>query len=351
VNSYAADLPDWSRVLGVPGIRGVIRAEIEDFCVQELPLITPSGEGSHLWLNIEKRNANTSWVAQQLGLAAGVASRDVGYAGMKDRRALTTQWFSVALQEARDTHWRQWDIPDAVILDAQLHNRKLKRGALRGNRFRLVIRNLEGSGEHLESRLEYVREKGVPNYFGPQRFGHGGRNVGQGARWLEKGGRLPRNKRSIYLSAVRSFLFNEVLSRRVDLGNWNSLVDGDVASLDGSHSTFPCRLPDPVLIRRCSEFDIHPSGPLPGAGETELAGESANLEQRALEPHEALIKGLERAGLKSARRPLRLVPKALRWDLEGSSLVLEFELPSGGYATSLLRELVSIEPVTISKTA
>lgn len=343
-------LPDWNRVLGDTDTRGVIRAEIEDFRVEEVPLITPSGEGSHLWLNIEKRNANTDWVARQLGLAAGVAGRDVGYAGMKDRRGVTTQWFSVALQEAQNSQWRQWDIPDTVILDAQLHHRKLKRGALRGNRFRLVVRNLAGPAGDLELRLENVKKQGVPNYFGPQRFGHGGRNVGQGARWLEKGGRLPRNKKSIYLSAVRSFLFNEVLSRRISLGNWNNLIDGDVASLDGSHSTFPCRMPDPVLSRRCSEFDIHPSGPLPGKGDTETTGDAADIEQQVLAPYESLLMGLEKAGLRMARRPLRMVPAHIRWAREDASLVLEFELPSGGYATSLLRELVSTEPVTISET-
>lgn len=349
--SPAGSLPDWNRASGDLETTGVIRAEIEDFRVDEIPIIEPAGEGSHLWLNIEKRNANTDWVAKQLGLAAGVPHRDIGYAGMKDRRGVTSQWFSVALQEAKNTTWQDWDLPDAAVLEARLHRRKLKRGALRGNRFRLVVRQLEGPLDALEMRLQNAKLQGVPNYFGPQRFGHGGRNMNQGTRWLEHGGRLPRNKKSIYLSAVRSFLFNEVLSRRVELGNWDRLVDGEIASLDGSHSTFPCRLPDPELVRRCSGFDIHPSGPLPGLGDSEVSVAAMEIENQALAPHVSLIAGLEKAGLKAARRPLRLVPARFEWEFQRSGLLLNFELPPGGYATSLLRELVSVEAGTISETA
>jgi tRNA pseudouridine13 synthase len=341
-------LPDWRRVAGVLDVQGVIRADIEDFRVTELPLITPAGEGSHLWLNIEKRDANTDWIARHLARAAGVSPRDVGFAGMKDRRGVTSQWFSVALQEARDSAWQGWKLPDATILEAHRHNRKLKRGALRGNRFRLVVRDLQGHAESLPDRLERVKSQGVPNYFGPQRFGHGGQNVARGIRWLQNGGRLPRNKRSIFLSAVRSFLFNEVLARRVELGNWNRLVDGDIACLDGSHSSFPCRLPDAELERRCAAFDIHPSGPLPGAGGMETAGDCADIERRVLAPHASVIANLEKAGLKGDRRPLRLVPRALEWRFEGPDLTLEFDLPPGSYATSLLRELVSTGPDILS---
>ncbi len=342
-------LPDWSRLSGVPETTGIIRSELEDFRVEELPLITPAGEGSHLWLEIEKRDANTDWVAKALARLAGVPARDIGYAGMKDRRGVTSQWFSVALQEAGNSDWQEWEIPGAAILAAHRHQRKLKRGALRGNRFHLVVRRLEGGTGGLEDRLQRVKAQGVPNYFGPQRFGHGGRNVGQGVRWLEHGGRLPRNKRSIYLSAVRSFLFNEVLSRRVDLGNWNRIIDGDVASLDGSHSTFPCSMPDPELSRRCDEFDIHPSGPLPGRGRPAVSGESAEIEESVLNPYEALVRGLEKAGLEAARRPLRLVPGAMCWELAGKDLSLGFELPPGAYATTVLRELVSTDAGAISE--
>jgi tRNA pseudouridine13 synthase len=342
-------LPDWNRVSGPPGGRGLLRVDVEDFRVEELPLITPDGEGSHLWLEVEKRNANTDWVARQLAALAGVPARDVGFAGMKDRRGVTTQWFSIALQEAGDSDWENWEVPDAVILRAQRHGKKLKRGALRGNRFRIVVRKLEGQLDDLENLLQRVAQRGVPNYFGPQRVGHAGRNVAQGVRWLEHGGRLPRNKKSIYLSSVRGFLFNRVVSRRVELGNWNRIVDGDIASLDGSRSTFSCRMPDPELSRRCDEFDIHPSGPLPGGGEIQIAGEAAEIEESVLAPYETLVGSMARAGLKAARRALRLVPKGIEWEHDGRVLILKFELAPGAYATSVLRELVTTGPVSISE--
>lgn len=336
--------------MGPPVCHAVLRAKIEDFRVQEIPLVEPEGEGNHLWLEIEKRNANTDWVARQLAALAGVPGRDVGFAGLKDRRGVTTQWFSVGLQEAGDRDWEQWEIPDARILRAVPHPRKLKRGTLRGNRFRLVLRQLEGPLDELERRLVRAARQGVPNYFGPQRFGHGGRNVARGMHWLEHGGRLPRNKRSIYLSAVRSFLFNGVLSERIDLGNWNKMVDGDAAILDGSRSTFPCTMPDPELSRRCEEFDIHPSGPLPGGGEAAVTSDAAEIESGVLGSHESLIHKMNRAGIKAARRSLRLLPGGMEWKFDENSLVLKFELQPGAYATSVLRELVSTDPVSISET-
>jgi tRNA pseudouridine13 synthase len=345
----AGSLPDWVRVDGVPECSGKIRVRIEDFRVEEIPLITPANQGSHLWLEIEKRGANTDWIARQLASQAGVSGRDIGYAGMKDRHGVTRQWFSIALQEARDSDWESWNLPDATILKTHLHSRKLKRGALRGNRFRLVVRNLDGESGPLPGRLLRVSRHGVPNYFGPQRFGHGGLNVARGAHWLQHRGRLPRNKKSIYLSAVRSFLFNEVLARRVEKSCWNQLLDGDIASLDGSHSTFPCELPDSELDRRCNEFDLHPSGPLPGGGGARVERSAALIEQAVLDAHEAMVEGLERAGIKMARRSLRLLPKAMHWEISGTDLSLEFELPPGGYATSVLRELVTTDPDSISK--
>lgn len=342
-------LPDWNRVLGDPGCRGRLRAEPEDFRVEELPLITPEGRGGHLWLEIEKRGANTRWVAGQLALQAGVPERDVGFAGMKDRHAVTRQWFSVGLQEAADSDWENWRIPDAIILRAVAHGRKLKRGALRGNRFQIRVRSLEGDRSGLEDRLQKVAAGGVPNYFGPQRFGHGGRNVARGAQWLERGGRLPRSKRSIYLSAVRGFLFNAVLSRRVKLGNWDRILDGEIAALDGSRATFPCAMPDDNLARRCEDFDIHPSGPLPGRGGPLPGREAAAVEEDALHPHVELIEKLAAAGLNAERRSLRVRPAGLDWTFEGADLALTFSLPPGAYATSVLRELVTVAGVSISE--
>jgi len=334
-------LPPWRRYLGDPELSGVIRVHMEDFQVRELPLVHPSGEGTHLWLEVEKRHANTNWVAEQLAAASRAHMRDVGFAGMKDRHAVTTQWFSVSLQEARNPDWKTWIIPDVTILQAHQHSRKLKRGALKGNHFRIVVRQLEGNTTGLEKRLDAVKRRGIPNYFGPQRFGFHGSNVERGIRWLEQGGRLSRNKRSIYISAVRSFLFNEVLSQRVEDGSWNHILDGELAMLDGSHSLFDCAMPNQLLARRCDDFDIHPTGPLAGSGGLRPERQAALVENELLEASADLVRSLQKAGAKAGRRGLRLLPGKLEWDLKGAVLNLVFDLPPGGYATSLLRELVS----------
>jgi tRNA pseudouridine13 synthase len=341
----AGPLPDWAFVDGKPAARGVIRSSLEDFRVEEIPVIAPSGEGNHLWLEVEKRGANTNWVAAQLARAAGVTGRDVGYAGMKDRHGVTRQWFSIGLQEAENDDWQSWSIADTAILGGTRHQRKLQRGTLAGNRFRLVVRRVDGDRDELAGRLERVREQGVPNYFGPQRFGHQGRNIPQAAAWLEKGGRIPRNRRSIYLSSIRSFLFNEVLSARVAGGNWNRIVAGDIAMLDGSRSTFHCDDADKDLDERCSAFDIHPTGPLPGAGGKQPRDEAEFLEQRVLAGHRPLIEGLARKGVEASRRSLRLRPAGLEWERDGDALALAFELSPGGYATSVLRELLQSDDV------
>lgn len=341
MSNHSSGLPNWSFSLGPPGIQGRIRAQLEDFRVQEIPQVMPSGEGNHLWLEVEKRGANTHWVADQLARAAGIPSRDVGYAGLKDRHGVTTQWFSVALQEIRNPDYENWLIPDVVFLQVVNHNRKLKRGTLKGNRFQIVVRDLEGDLPELEDRLGKITRTGVPNYFGPQRFGHNGSNISRGMQWLRHGGRIARNKRSIYLSSLRSFLFNEVLARRIRQGNWDRLLDGDIAMLDGSQSVFPCVLPDSELTSRCETFDIHPTGPLSGSGGMQPEREALEQEQQALDEHSVMIDALLEAGSRSSRRSLRLVPEDLQYELNGDTLNLAFTLPAGNYATSLLRELVT----------
>lgn len=341
-------LPRWAWALGEPAAHGRIRSVPEDFRVYEMPLIEPGGSGNHLWLEIEKRGANTNWVAGELSKAAGVHPKEVGFAGMKDRNGVTRQWFSVGLQEASRPDPQDWKIEDVTVLQHHRHSRKLKRGTLRGNRFRLLVRELSGDVAGLDSRLQTISGQGVPNYFGDQRFGHGGRNIERARHWLLQGGRIRRNQKSIYLSAARSFLFNNVLSVRVQQGNWNQLIDGELALLDGSRSVFPCDLPDEELEKRCGEFDIHPTGPLPGKGGKLSAGAALECESAVLQPEHALIEALASAGVESARRALRLMPAKLAWEFSDDCLLLEFELPAGAYATSLLRELVTLRPEPIS---
>lgn len=333
---------DWPYFLGVPLAEGSIRCSPEDFVVDEIPRVQPEGAGSHLWLWVEKRSANTDWVAKEIARLTAYAARDVGYAGLKDRHAITRQWFSVPLTQTTQETLENADIEGVKILDSHLHTRKLKRGTLDGNRFQLKIRQLVGDKGQTVRRLEQIRAGGVPNYFGPQRFGHGGQNVERGFQLLQKRARLARNKRSIYLSAIRSFLFNQVLAERVRRGDWNEVIDGDLAMLDGTQSIFPCENPDTDIEDRVARLDIHPTGPMPGENGTQPTGFAAEMEQVVLQDWPQLIDVLKAQRVQASRRALRLYPKGLEWRIDGSDLVIAFSLPPGTYATTVLREILVI---------
>ncbi len=321
--------------------RGVIRTEPEDFRVVELPVTEPDGEGEHCLLEIEKCNTNTDWVARLLAEHAGVQLRDVSYAGMKDRHAVTRQWFSVHLPGKPDPDWQALNSPELKVLQVGRHGRKLRTGALKGNRFTIRVRDFNGPSELLEERMAAIRQQGMPNFFGPQRFGHQGRNLDMArALFAGKLKRLTRNKRGIYLSAARSYLFNTVLSHRVADGSWNKLLDGERFLLAGSRSSFLADEIDSELTGRYLEHDIHNSGPLWGKGEVGVSGDVARLESEVLEGFNEEKEGLERLGLKMERRALRALAGDLEWSLEGDTLELSFSLPKGSFATVLLRECV-----------
>ncbi len=325
-----------SRAHGEVVGQGAIRRSPADFRVEEILGFDPDGEGDHWLLWVEKSNANTHWIAQQLSQAAGVHPRDVGHAGLKDRRAVTRQWFSVPARP--DDEPQSWPLEDARILTAARHRRKLRIGTLKGNRFSLVIRDVQASPEELDKRLARIASLGVPNYFGPQRFGREGDNV---ARLLK--GRLPRrgNLRGILLSAGRSWLFNQLLGERVTSGQWDRVLAGDMMMLDGSRSHFSVEAPDAELQERCREADIHPSGPLWGRGPSPAGGDVAVMENRLADAHPALLERLDQGRLDHDRRSLRLRVKDLIWTHKDDSLHLSFSLPAGAFATSMLRELIN----------
>lgn len=318
-----------------------IRSVPEDFAVEEIDAFDASGAGEHLLLTVEKRGMNTAFAAKRIAAWAGVAESAIGYAGLKDRHALTRQRFSVWIPKriAPDIDALQSD--DLRVLDAQWHVRKLPRGALAGNRFVLTLREVEGDRAAIETRLRAIAERGVPNYFGEQRFGRGGDNVSK-ALSMFAGRRVAREERGHLLSAARSELFNRVLGARVEAACWDVGLDGEVWMLDGSRSVFGPEPWSEVLAERLARFDIHPSGPLWGRGELRSQGEARELELSTLEGEflGALRDGLERAGLEQERRALRLRPQALSFDWpETSTLVLRFGLPAGCYATTVLAEL------------
>lgn len=321
-----------------------MRATPGDFFVEELPGFEASGSGEHLLLAIEKRGMNTAFAAKRIAEWAGVAESAIGYAGLKDRHAVTRQRFSVWLPKkvAPDLAGLQSD--ELRVLEHAWHARKLPRGALAGNRFVLVLRDADGVRDGIQQRLRAIAERGVPNYFGEQRFGRGGGNVQQ-AIAMFAGRRVRREERTMLLSAARSELFNRVLAARVEADTWNAGLEGEVWMLDGSRSVFGPEALTDDLKARLDAFDIHPSGPLWGEGELRSVDTAREVELAALAGDTAarLRTGLERAGLKQERRTLRLRPQDMAWRwLDDGALELGFGLPPGCYATTVLRELGNI---------
>lgn len=301
------------------------------------------GRGEHLLLLVEKVGSNTPWVARELARFCGVDARSVSYAGLKDRHALTRQVFSVHLPGKADPDFSTWPhLPAVRVLSAQRHSRKLQRGALRGNRFAIRIRDIHGDRTGLAARFEQVVGAGVPNYFGEQRFGiEDGNLVRARAMFAGTLGRVDRDQRGFYLSAARSFLFNEVLAGRVEAGTWNLGLAGEVWNLDGRGSIFG---PEPMsaeLESRCAQMDIHPTGPMWGAGELRSTDDVQAIELACAGQHSDLASGLAAAGLNQERRPLRLrIADASMLTADDGSVLFQFELPSGCFATTVLRELV-----------
>jgi tRNA pseudouridine13 synthase len=330
------------RAYGIPPVSGRLRERDEDFEVIEELGFEPDGQGEHGLLWVRKRGANTEWVARQLAAHAGLPASAVGYAGLKDRRALTSQWFSVQLPGRPDPDWGAFAVPGVEILATHRHRRKLQRGALRGNRFVVRVRGLAGDRDALCERLERVRGRGVPNYFGPQRFGHEDGNLhAAGALFAGKGRRVDRHRRGLWLSAVRSQLFNEVLALRVARGDWDQVLAGDRLQLRGSRSHFAVAEVDELLRERALAFDVDPTGPLCGAGEALVTREVAELEALVLACFPEWVSGLVAAGMRQERRPLRLAVGGLRSEpVDTYGLVLAFSLPAGVYATAVLRELI-----------
>ncbi len=254
------------RAHGAPLAVARLRAVPEDFVVEEDLGFAPAGSGAHLLLKVRKRDANTQWVARELARISGCRTGDVGYAGLKDRHAISTQWFSVPRPRA-DVDWPRLDQSEFEVLEAHAHTRKLPRGALAGNRFTVRVRVAEGDGAQfavrLAPRLAQIARRGVPNYFGPQRFGREGANLARTGEDLRS---LAPPQRGFVLSAARSALFNAVLAARVEEGSWGDLEAGDLAVLDGRGSFFAVEGVDEALAVRARGLAIHPTGPMWGRG-------------------------------------------------------------------------------------
>lgn len=298
------------RALDTPVLDGRLKTEPEDFVVTEVLGFEPTGTGEHEFLLVEKRGANTAWVATGIARYANVRDFDVSYGGKKDRHAVTRQWFSCWLPGTASPDWSGLPLEGVRVLESTRHNKKLRRGMHEGNQFSILVRDVVTPSFDevaFKARLDAIARHGFPNYFGNQRFGHEGNNLTHANNLLE-GRSVSRSKRDIYLSAARSYLFNRMLSSKVASGSgWMQDATGQA-----------------------------PEGWLHGSMRRD--NEALPVDQAFRHWQEALV-GL---GVKAMRRPLSVVPGDLRYQVDNTSLRLSFYLPSGAYATSLLRELVGL---------
>ena len=328
---------------GGPAGRGVIRAAPTDFIVVEEISFALKGAGEHLFLRLRETGCNTAWVAGQLARWAGRPRHDVGYAGLKDRHAVTEQWFSVLCPGGRHPDPATLAIEGVELVEWQRHDRKLRRGALRGNTFRLRVTGLEANPAMLEQRLQAVAARGVPGAFGPQRFGREQGNLRLAERWFRGELRPRRDERGFALSAARSLVFNAVLAERIENGSWETAAPGDPVQLDGSGSWFIVEPGDEALPGRLKALDVHPTGPLWGRGGPPGHGPGAELERAVAARFALFAEGLAAQGLDQERRALRLRVADLAWRIEGDVLELSFGLPAGAFATAVLREAVDVD--------
>ena len=334
----------------LPGIGGRIRETPEAFQVEEIPLYRPSGEGEHAYLWVEKRGIATLGMVRTLARALGVSPDRIGVAGLKDARAVTRQWVSVEGIDPEQT--RGLELPGIRVLGVDRHRNKLKVGHLWGNRFRILIQDPHPEAERrLPPILEVLERRGVPNYYGPQRFGRTGQNHLAGRALLlgdretlrrlgyPRPGRLDRRVRRLLLAAFQSFLFNCYLAARLELLGVDRLLQGDVAQKEANQAKFIVEDPD-LEQPRVEAWEISPTGPIYGYRMWPLPqGEAARWEEGLLVSAGVTEEDFRRARLQGARRALRFRPRHLRWERTGAGIWLTFEAPAGCYATALLREI------------
>jgi tRNA pseudouridine13 synthase len=333
---------------GAPLGTGVLRATPEDFEVDEILGFAAGGEGPHALLRVRKRGANTEWVARELARAAGVKPFEVGFAGLKDRNAVTTQHFTVPRGKRAAEEFAALKGEGYEVLSAAAHQRKLPRGALEGNRFVIIVRGLACDPDRLRDRVARIASGGVPNYFGEQRFGREGGNLAQVLRAAEAQGgesasrrRGRDDQRGFMLSAARSLIFNAILAERVEQGSWNRLSAGDVANLDGRGSVFAVDAIDADLERRCGVLDVHPTAPLAGLGASLATGAVLALEESVEAKFPQALSVIHTERMKPERRALRIRVRELEHEYSGDTLRLRFALSAGSFATTVLREIIA----------
>ena len=324
-----------------PKQTALLKAECADFVVKEQLGYDMSGDGEFVAVKVRKTDCNTLFVGEQLAKFAGISARNMSYAGLKDRKAVTEQWFSLQMPGQPTPDFSQFSLEGVEILDVTRHQRKIRIGSLQGNHFEILLRNAEETDE-LKVRLDFLAKNGFPNYFTEQRFGRDGNNLTQALRWAN--GEInvkDRNKRSFYLSAARSEIFNLIVSKRMELDLAQQILVGDVLQLNGSHSWFVVDESEDLsqLQQRLAQQDVLLTAPL--IGEEEKS--AVDFEHEIFAQHQALFALMRQERMKAARRPILMQPQQFQWQFEPNGLRLQFDLPAGSYATALIRELVNIE--------
>lgn len=343
------NIDHWQYLHGKPEVKALFKQQADDFQVTEVLGYKPSGQGEHIYLWLEKTNLNTAFVAEQIAKFTGLPLRAVTYAGRKDKHAKAYQWFAVHCPGNKDFDWSAFTLSGAKVLKAIRHQKKLRVGQLKGNEFVIHLRQLSCLNG-IEQRIKQIGQQGVPNYFGDQRFGDSrhhskGGNLALGQQMLNGEVIRNRNKKNLAISVLRAWLFNEFIHQRIAQQHFFTPMEGDVFCLAGSNSFFCADSIDCEIEKRLAEQDIQISAPMWGKGELASQGQAKTFEQEIAEQQPVLTEGLAKLGLKQERRPIRLFPANLDWKMSGTDLTISFFLPSGCFATSVLRELVQLETV------
>lgn len=343
-------LADNAYLYGKPQSCGLLRSKMSDFKVFEKLPFEPCGEGEHLLVHIRKTGTNTLFVARQLAKYFNVKEQLVSYAGLKDRFAVTEQWFGVHLPGKEVFDLSDLVIEGVDILSYQRHNKKLRTGTLTGNHFEIILREVTAIKAFTE-RWHNIVTGGVPNYFGEQRFGIDGGNIEKAIALFSGYKVKDKKKRGIYLSAARSSIFNQVINKRILERSFDQLLSGDVLMLSGTQSVFLVDEISDELEQRFREKDVDITAPMWGAGELMTSLEPLAIEQKVANDNSVLSLGLPRFGLKQERRRIRLSVsdtdiELINADTDSHSVKVKFFLPPGCYATTVLRELLVYQDMT-----
>lgn len=330
---------------------GVIKTCPEDFIVDEDLGYGPDGEGEHIFVHLKKVNCNTLYVAEQLAKFANIPLRSISYAGLKDRYAVTTQWFCLHIPGKQLPDFNQFKLAGTQVLSVGRHKRKLRIGNLKGNLFTITIRHID-QPQDIEKRLTNVATRGIPNYFGHQRFGRDYHNIIQARRWAAKEISVKqRNRRSFYLSAARSWIFNQIVSARIQAGLSDQVLAGDAIQLANRGSWFIVQPHELESVqKRLDDGSVFITAPLPGKGLDTTQFDALLWERQHTEKYSQLINLVISEGVEVGRRAIKVIPRHLQWEwLSEQTLKLTFWLNAGSFATSLLRELINIETITASE--